>query len=268
MHVLKSSGDEERFSPKKIYKTVLDAGGSKKLANGAVREVKKMYWERMSTKEILKFLVEFLKQEPGVSQRYDLKRAIMSLGPDGFVFEQFFARVLEYYGYKTTIDNKLKGKRIIEEVDIVAVKDKKWMIECKYHNEPGIITKLHPALYTYARFLDLQRYNFDAPWLVTNTKCSWDAVEYAKGVNLRITGWKYPANDGLQDLIMKKNLYPVTILKSIPGEIFNRLYSAKIVVARDLLEIPLNEISRRTGIDQKTISKMIEEVKEICGNCI
>ena len=172
--------------------------------------------------------------------------------------------VLEFYGYKTSVSNKLKGKRIIEEVDIIAIKDKKWMIECKYHNEPGIITRLHPALYTYARFLDLEKHNFYAPWLVTNTKCSEDAIEYAKGVNLKITSWKYPHNEGLQDLIMEKNLYPVTILKSVSTEIFNKLYSARITVAIDLLDTPLNEISRRTGIDQKIVTKMIREIREVC----
>ena len=67
------------------------------------------------------------------------------------------------------------------------------MIECKYHNEQGKPTRLQPAMYTYARFLDLTK-RLDQPWLVTNTKCSRDAKEYAKGVGLKITSWKYPEN--------------------------------------------------------------------------
>jgi hypothetical protein len=167
--VIKSSGEEERFNHRKIYSTVIDAGGSKKLAKEAVDEVKKYYREGMETKKILKLLLDFLKKEPGVSPRYDLKRAIMSLGPTGFPFEDFFARVLEYHGYKTKTDRHLKGKVITHEVDIVAVKKKKWMVECKYHNENGTISRLHPAMYTYARFLDLSRQKFDGGWLVTNT---------------------------------------------------------------------------------------------------
>lgn len=262
--VIKSSGDFEKFNPKKIYRTVRSAGGSKKLAHDASNEVKKMDKENLPSEEILEFLLKFLKREPGVSQRYNIKRAIMSLGPTGFPFEQYFARVLEYHGYKTTTDNKLKGKMIIEEVDIVATKKKKWMVECKYHNETGTITKLHPALYTYARFLDLKSYKFDAPWLVTNTKCSRDAVLYAKGVDLRITSWTYPKGESLQDLIMKEKLYPVTILNAVTRKILYKLYSSKIVIARDLIGKSPDEISRRTRLDKKIILKLIDEAKEVC----
>ncbi|MDP3966431.1 MAG: ATP cone domain-containing protein [archaeon] len=265
MHVLKSSGELEKFNQKKIYGTIREAGGSKKLAKDALKEVRKKFNKNVSSNEILKFLVKYLEREPGVSQRYDLKRAIMSLGPTGFPFEKFFARVLENYGFKTSTDNRLKGKRIYHEVDVVAIKEKKWMIECKYHNERGVITKLHAALYTYARFLDLPGEKFDAPWLVTNTKCSGDAINYAKGVGLRITSWRYPREDNLEKLIEGKNLYPVTILKSISNDILNKLYSSGFVIAKDLLNYSDYELSRRIGVDKKIISKILEEIKVVCS---
>jgi len=267
MQVIKSTGALERFDHKKIYNTIRAAGGSKKLASLAVKEVKRKFKKNSSSEEILKFLVGYLKQEPGVSQRYNLKRAIMALGPTGFPFERFFARVLKYHGYKTTVDNKLKGKRIIQEVDIVATdteKDIKWMIECKFHNLDGTITKLHPALYTYARFLDLKRYNFDFPWLVTNTKCSKDAIEYSKGVNLKTTSWNYPREESLQVLVEKKQAYPITILTSVTNEEINKFYDANLVVTKDLLIEDLRELSRRVKIDEKRLVKIIEEVKDIC----
>lgn len=265
MQVLKSSGEFERFNGKKIYLSIRSVGGSKNLANSAVKEVKKLYREKIPTKEILEFLLKFLKKEPGISQRYNLKRAIMSLGPSGFPFEKFFARVLEDYGYKTTVDNKLRGKKIIQEVDIVAVKEKKWMVECKYHNEPGTITKLHPALYTYARFLDLNRYHFFTSWLVTNTRCSQDAIEYSKGVGQKITSWKYPEKESLQNLILKKSLFPITILESISEENLNKIYNLKIVVAKDLFNFTPDALSKKTHINKKVISKIIKEAKEVCS---
>lgn len=266
--MIKSSGVLERFDHKKIYNTVRAAGGSKKLAGSAVKEIKTKFKKNIPTNEILKFLIKYLKQEPGVSQRYNLKRAIMALGPTGFPFEKFFARVLEYHGFKTTVDNKLKGKRIIHEVDIVAtdLKNKKWMVECKYHNEAGTITKLHPALYTYARYLDLPNYKFDASWLVTNTKCSEDAVEYSKGVGQRITSWNYPVNESLQNLVEKKQAYPITILTNVTNEEINKFYDANLIVAKDLLSIDLNELSRRVRIDGKRLQKLIQEVKDVCRN--
>ena len=38
-----------------------------------------------------------------VAKRYDLKRAIMSLGPHGFTFEEFFSQLLQNYDYETKI---------------------------------------------------------------------------------------------------------------------------------------------------------------------
>jgi predicted RecB family endonuclease len=55
----------------------------------------------------------------------------MSLGPSGFLFEQFFSEILKNYGYKTKINVFLKGKIITHEIDIIAEKNKKYMIECK-----------------------------------------------------------------------------------------------------------------------------------------
>ena len=50
----------------------------------------------------------------------------------------------------------LRGHCVSHEIDIVASKqEKQYMIECKYHNMPGIYTCLKEVLYTYARFLDL-----------------------------------------------------------------------------------------------------------------
>jgi len=264
MKVIKSSGELERFASKKIYYTIRDAGGSKKLAKDAIKLIKKKYSSEVSTKEILLTLLDFLKREKGVSEKYDLKRAIMSLGPSGFPFESFFARILDYYGYKTSVGNKLKGKIIYHEVDIVAIKDgEKFMIEAKYHNEKGTITRLKPAMYTYARFLDLKRQKFNAPWLVTNTRCSQDAINYAKGVGLKMTAWKYPKKGNLQELIMEKNLYPITILKSLPLEGIEKLYDLKILVAKDLLKFSPKEISKKIKIDEQTATKILEEAEAV-----
>ena len=263
MEIQKSSGEFQRFSPKKIYHSVLDAGGSKKLANNAVKEIKRLLHERISTEEILKILLNFLKKEPGVSQRYDLKRAIMSLGPTGFPFEQYFAKLLNYYGYKTRLNSKLKGKKIIQEVDIIAMKNKKFMIEAKYHNEIGIITRLHPAMYTYARFLDLKKYNFDQPWLVTNTKCSRDAVEYSKGVNLKITSWNYPKKESLKKMISNEGLYPITILKSLSPKLKEKLYEEKMVTLKDLEKYSPEALRKKFQLKEKEASNLLKEINEI-----
>ena len=264
MQVIKRSGEFEKFNPKKIYYSVREAGGSKFLAKEAMHRIRLFYHKNVTTDEILDILLKFLKKEPGVSERYDMKRAIMSLGPSGFPFETFFASLLKHYGYDVKTDIKLKGKMIYQEVDIVAQKGSaKFMIECKYHNEAGIITKLHPALYTYARFLDLNQYNFDQPWLVTNTKCSNDAKKYAEGVNLKITSWNYPKYESLQSLIENQKLYPITILKSLPSGIKERLYSSKILIIRDFLNYSPKQLQQMLSLSENEVRKILQKVSDI-----
>ncbi len=264
MRVVKVSGELQNFNAKKIYNSIREAGGSSKLAKGAIKEIRKKLYPNIPTSEILEIILNYLKVEPGVSERYDLKRAVMSLGPSGFPFEDFFARVLEYYGYCAKTGNKLKGKFIFHEVDVIAEKNfKKWMVECKYHNEGGIITRLHPAMYTYARFLDLNKYNFCGSWLVTNTKCSEDAIKYSKGVNQKITSWNYPSGESLLELIENKKIYPITILKDLSKSVLEKLYSLKLVVANDLLEKDIHWLMKNTNLSEKNVKSILEELKII-----
>lgn len=263
MQVIKYSGDIEKFSAKKIYATIRDAGGSKQLANDAIKEVKKKYHKNITTKEILEILLKFLKKEPGVSEKYNLKRAIMDLGPTGFPFEKYFAKILENYGFQTKVGVKIKGKIIYHEVDIIANKKKKYMIECKYHNESGTITRLHPAMYTYARFLDLKRHQFYKGWLVTNTKCSDDAKLYAKGSGLKITSWKYPENQSLQKLIERNNLYPITVLTTIDSKIKEKLFENGIFMIKDFEKYSEEELKHKLNINEEKTKAILKEVYEI-----
>jgi hypothetical protein len=266
MNVIKASGLEEKFNSKKIYRTILEAGGSGKLANKVINAVKNEYHKGITTEEILEIVLRELKDFPEIYARYDLKRAIMALGPSGFPFEQFFGSLLEYYGYQVKVDNLIKGKVIMHEVDIIAKKDKSYMIECKYHNEPGTSTDLHPALYTYARFLDLNpKDKPDIPWLVTNTKCSQDAEDYSRGVGLKITSWNYPQDESLRRLIQNKKLYPITILKTVNENVKERLFQAKIVIAKNLLNYSVEDLMKKTKLNEKEIQKILEEIKIVCG---
>jgi len=265
MQVIKYSGGIEPFEPQKIEYTIQEAGGSKKLAQEAVEEVKKNFHKNMKTEEILNLLLKFLEKEPGVSERYDLKRAIMSLGPSGFPFETFFAHILNNYGYKTKVGEKLIENNIVYEIDIIAQKihGKKFMIECKYHNKLGTMTKIHHAEKTYRRFLKLKRYNFYQPWLATNTKCSSDTINYSKKVNLKITSWAYPKEESLRVFIERKKLYPITILKSLPNGIKEKLYNSKILIAKDLLKYDVKKLVQMTGLTEKETIEIIQKVKEI-----
>jgi len=262
MRIIKASGEKEIFSSKKIYYSILEAGASKALAKQTTNLIKQNLHKNITTEEIFNLILTNLKKEPGIAEKYNLKRAIMSLGPAGYAFETYFSEILKEYGYKTQTGIHLKGKRIIHEIDILAEREKRYMIECKYHNEKGIHTRLQPALAAYARFLDLANQKIDQPWLVTNTRCTKDALNYAKGVNLKITSWKNPKEESLSRLIEGKKLYPVTIL-FLDENLKRNLLDNEIVMLKTLIKLPTNELFKKTNIPIKKLEQIKNKAKEI-----
>jgi len=263
MYVIKASGKKEKFNREKILGTLYRAGASKKIAEEIVREVEKRIFDGIATRKILDTALKLLKNsKPEVAAIYDLKRSIMSLGPTGFPFEKYFAEVLENYGYKTSVGKIYKGKITSHEVDITAKKKYRYMIEAKYHNSHGIYTNLKVALYVYARFLDLKKH-FDFPWLVTNTRLSRQASIYSRGVGMKVTGWNYPEKDNLQNLIEKKRLYPITILKSVDNRVKEKLYKSDIHLVKNILDYDLKELKKMTRLPDNIILGIIDESQKI-----
>jgi len=101
IYVTKVSGEREIFSREKLKRTCLRAGASKSLAEKIVKQVQKKIYDGISTKKILKLTLVLLeKQKPHIAAKYDLKGAIMRLGPAGYAFEKLMAEILSEYGYK------------------------------------------------------------------------------------------------------------------------------------------------------------------------
>ncbi|MEX0933048.1 MAG: ATP cone domain-containing protein [Candidatus Pacearchaeota archaeon] len=266
MYVIKASGKKEEFNSDKIFRTLEKAGASKELAMEIVSKVQKKVHDGTTTKEILNSALRLLRnRNPVVCERYDLKRAIMSLGPTGFPFEKFFSRILENYGYKTEVGQIVKGRITRHEIDIIAEKNsKRYMVELKYHNSLGIYTRLKTVLYVYARFLDLKG-KFDQPWIATNTKLSHQARRYADGMHMKITSWEYPEGKSLSEMIDYKKLYPVTILKSVNKKIIHQLCKADMMLSKDLLDIDEKELMKRTNLSLEMVQRILKEARQVCG---
>lgn len=269
MEIIKASGEPAEFTRGSIERSTVRAGAPKELAKAVAVDVEKKVKKGMNTQEILDLTLKSLENRPEIAARYDLKRAIMNLGPSGFPFEEFFSQILKNYGYKTSTGNHIQGKVVLQEVDVVAEKKLVYMIEAKYHNSPGIYTDTKVAMYTYARFLDIKsnvKNRFDGVWLVTNTKCTENAVRYASGVGVKIIAWRYPAKGNLQELIEKKGLYPITILRGVSSEIKKQLFKANIVLAKDLANYKLSELSEKTELDGNILKDILSEARAICEN--
>ncbi len=265
MDIIKASGEKEKFSKEKLYSSLKRAGAKPSLAQKVSQEVIKSVRPGMSSGKVLEQVTRCLRKEnPILAARYNLKRAIMKLGPTGFPFERYVAEILKEYDYATRVGRVVKGHCVNHEIDVVAKKGKEhFMIECKYHNSRGARSDVKVALYIYARFLDVKKI-FHQAWLVTNTKCTSEAIRYSRCVGLKIISWRYPKNESLEYLIEKKGLYPITVLPSLTRYTRERLAQKRIILAKDLLKYSVNDLVRLFGIKPNIAKKLQEETKQLC----
>ena len=261
--IIKADGRKVPFNPNKIIRTCRRAGASKEITKHVIKKIRGQIYRGMETRDIYKMVLSALDEEKEgktIKQRYQLKDAIMKLGPAGFLFENYVGEILKYSGYKIKkIRGKVKGECITHEIDVMATTDnKKILIECKYHSKHGVYTGLKESLYTHARFLDTSTI-FDDEYLFCNTKVSNYAKRYAKCVGQQIFSWHYPINNSIETMIEKNNLYPITILNLTKREL--EMFSKNnIILAKDLLNFTAYDLSRKTGIHVKRIQNFQKSV--------
>jgi len=273
--VIKSDGKTEKIDPEKIINSLIKSGSTRKQAEKAFSHIKGDIHDGTTTREIYDMAHEFLESvEHQLAIRYSLKKAIMSMGPQGFVFERFIAKILSNYGYQTEVSRVMKGCCIDHEVDVVAKKDNLvFLIECKYHNDRGTYSDIKTALYVHARFVDIEKAYKKLPgekdhyhgWLVTNTKATSDAIQYASCVKLKVLAWQYPENKNLQYYIENKKLYPVSILPSINKNHREVLFDSGIILVQELLAMDVQEMVKLLSIDSKTAAGILEEISLLTG---
>jgi hypothetical protein len=261
MFVIKRSGEREQYDPRKTRASLMKSGISQSEADGIMERLQAQLYDGISTEEIYRRLNMMLDSERKV--KFGLKKAIMNLGPDGYVFETFTARLFQSLGYDIKLRQILQGQCVQHEVDVVLVKDGlKEIVECKFHNSQGIKCSIQTALYTFGRFLDLQNVeNLESVWLVTNTRFSSDVVRYAQCMNIKLLGWKYPEEKSLEDLIEEHRLYPMTVLDMKRSDMMG-LLEHDFVLARDLVD-KKDEIRR--ALPWLDISRMSKSVDLLMG---
>ncbi len=262
--VEKASGVFEEFDESKVVRALERSGASRKDALGIAAKVKSTARDGTKTSQIYGRAYALLNDlNSGAAARYGLKQAMFMLGPAGFAFEKYVGRVLSAHGYAVEMNPKLKGACALHEIDAVASKDgKKYLVECKFHKDPGVSTGLKEALYTWARLSDLadSGARFDSAWIVTNTRITPEAACYAKCKGMRVTGWGYPPGQGLQDMIDCQCIYPVTILRGLDSGPRSRLMAAGVVTVEDLKGLGRDGISELTGLRGGVLAGLLDEL--------
>jgi hypothetical protein len=265
--VVKKSGEEEEYDEEKVMRSMRRVEVPEDLQPEVLSHIKTKFKDgHISTDEMFRHVLEYLEpRDRKSSLRFNLRQAIFELGPTGFPFEQYLARIFKIMKYNVTTDIIMNGDCVRHEIDLLLEKDNhRETVEVKFHNHHVVKTDVHVALYTYARFLDIkEKNNIDNVWLVTNTKLTTDAIAYANCKGMPVIAWNYPSKGNLQDLVEDPQMYPVTILSSLSSQEKKRLVEKNIVFCRDLLIKSDRELADPL-IRNNSLQKAKEDAQLVC----
>lgn len=277
MDVLKANGERVSFQRDKLLQSLLKSGASIEDAELVVNEVIKKMYSGISTKKIYQMAFSRLKDfSRHLAARYNLKRAIMELGPSGYPFEKYVGAILKRQDYHVQVGQVIAGRCVNHEIDVIAEKDEQhFMIECKFHNQPGIFCDVKIPLYIQSRFKDVESRWKELPghankvhqgWVVTNTRFSLDAINYGGCVGLKMLGWDYPQKGSLKFIIDEMGLYPVTCLTSLTGKEKSSLLQDGVVLCVDVCH---NEaLLKNLKISTARIKTVLQEGQQLCGQLL
>jgi len=219
--IIKADGSQEEFNQRKIIRTCLRAGANRKLASEIAQKIGSQVREGWTTHKIYEMILNGLDKEKDPSSLlFTLRESIAKIDPESF--EIYAKKLLEAHGYFCEWNRLIKGRCVEHQIDVIARKEKLYLVECKHHVNPHRFCGLGIVLQVQARMEDVNdgfaegrnRYMFDNAWVFTNTKFSFHAKKYAAAKNIILTGWSYKGNYSLENMAEAKQLYPITILRA------------------------------------------------------
>jgi Holliday junction resolvase len=276
LYVVNSRGEKEQFSLEKVYNSAKRVGASPELAREITETLKKEVFPGIETSAVYKRIHKLLSRSvPKSALRFSLKQGMRKLGPTGFPFERYIGEVLKRYGFEVKINQFLPGFCLKDyEIDFVAKKDGLVYVgECKYRNLPGERVDSGDVLKNHARFLDIEKGSYFKSkkyqgceiktMMVTNTKFTDRAKDYSSCAGIELLGWRHPKDKGLEYLIEKEKLYPVTILPSLRGYLKNIFVSEKKMLAKDILKVDSQKFAKKFKVKTRLVESLIREAETL-----
>lgn len=272
IQVVKADGSVEPFKTKKLQRSLRRAGASKDEVTYIVDHILSELYDGIETQDIYRHAFKLLREsELPAAARYSMRRALFDLGPTGFPFEDFLARLFTREGYTVRTRNAIAGKCAPHELDIAAYKnDHSFVAEAKFHSRLGIKSDLQVVMYCYARLLDLREQRICKEdvcgikelWVITNTKFTTTAEKYAQCVGIPLLSWDHPSKNNLYDRIQQHGLYPVTVMQNLSMSHKRTLIERGAIICRDVVEKP--RILRHLHLSQSKTEAVLSEARQLC----
>ena len=266
LYVIKSDKTKEEYREEKVISALKRAKVSEEDIEKILKKIKEKLPEVVTTKELYKFIFEELKKEKrSGAYRFNLKNSLYLLGPSGYPFEKYIAHLFKEYGYFAKHNLIFKGFCLSYEIDILIEKnDEKFLGECKFHQEKGKKNDIKTVLYAYARHLDILKTNKDYKLLlVTNTKFTSEAIEFAKCYSINLLSWNFPLEKNLPQLIEEKRFYPLTIFDFLSKKTLTSLFNYDIVSIKDFLNKDDGYLKKISGLNEEEIKNLKSIIEEI-----
>ncbi|MBN1923889.1 MAG: hypothetical protein JW791_03970 [Nanoarchaeota archaeon] len=268
MRVTKRNGEVEEFDTSKVENSLRNSGVSEKTIETVINKILEKNYDLISTDRLYRLIYKLVKKYENkyAASIYSLKQSIMSLGPDGYAFEDFIAKILIQQGTLVETRQVYESMTIPHELDVVG---SDFFIECKYHNSGGITTSIKDVLYSHARFLDLveagrkrKSNNFKQLWIATNTKFSDDCLKYADYWDIKMISWKHKGKDSLSYIVDKFHYYPVTLLPSVSKRTFSLLSKNNILLITEVIKVS-DSLLRKIGLNNDEVRRIREDCDKI-----
>jgi Holliday junction resolvase-like predicted endonuclease len=270
--VRKNDGELVPFDAKKLSEALRRSGASEENIRIVDAQVAKVLYDGITTRKIYQLAYSILRKVSDHSAgRFRLKKALLKLGPSGYPFEHFVAKLFEAEGYTTQTGQIIEGKCVKHEVDVVAKKENKVvMVECKFHRSEGAKSDVKISLYVRSRFTDIlnkrqelisnQNIHFQ-PMLITNTRFTEDAIQYGSCSGMKLISWDYPAGNALKEWIDRAKLFPITVLKSLTQKEIEYLLNQGIVLCSQIIQDTDSLVA--LNIPASRLKSLIKEAKAL-----
>ncbi len=274
MKVTKFSGEIVNFDKDKLIHSLRKSGANEVAVFQVIHEIERELYEGIPTKKIYKLAFQLLKKFSNVhAARYNLRTAIQSLGPAGFFFEKFIAKVFECEGFQTQTNLILEGKCVSHEVDVLLKKENSVsMVECKFHGSQDAKTDVKVPMYILSRFNDLKdrdfqlfksNYSIQNCWITTNNRFTDEAVKFASCSKLSLLSWDYPKGNSLKNKIDLNQIYPVTCLTTLTTAEKDKLLVQDIITALDLIQHA--DWLSKIELSPNRIKNVLLEANQLCN---
>lgn len=275
VQIKKQSGEIVPFEKKSLHKSLVNSGASIQDADKICDIIVSRLYNGVTTKEVYEQAFSLLKEiRSSVAARYSLKRALQELGPDGFYFEKWVAKIFEVQGYDTITSQNLIGKSTVNHEIDVLISNKKhdFICECKFRNDIDAKISVTTPMYFLSRFNDLKdgRFNFfNRPfkptqgYLITNVFFTTDSIAFAECYGINLISWNYPENKSLKRLTDQQGLYPVTCLTTLTKDEERTLLTKNCILVRELVKNPI--LLDHFNFDTERKKLILNEANELLG---